>query len=260
MKSPLVITRGWETVAKSNPKYARMLRRRGKILRNLRGYRRQVDLLESLLRIAVTRRGRILDVACGFGFQLLELSARGWKDIWGLEIDPNLSHLMAEAATQFGLRVGAQVGDACAIPFADGSFDAVMSKNFFEHVYDFDRTLQEQARVLKPKGRLIILDGNSLYPKALFDLLVLYPIRTRGQRGGLKWLFTKHRVERNLYGYLHQGRDEDIHTPRWWRYRIESTRYLRLKDSTTTGALAYPWLPKGLAQFIGACVVVAEKR
>lgn len=81
----------------------------------------------------------------------------------------------------------------------------------------------------------------------------------REQYGGPKWLFTKHRVRRNLYGYLPLGRDEDIHTPAWWRHRIEQEPELKLIDSTTAGALYWPWLPKRLAQFIGGCVVIAEK-
>lgn len=251
----LVIMRDWESGIQ-NPKYKRMLQRREKILGNLDAYRRQVGILENLL--SGVGKGLILEVACGMGFHLLELNARGWHVV-GMEIDPNLSQLTYDAAARFQLPVKALAGDACAIPVADNSCAVVLSQSFFEHVYDVDLALREQVRVLKPGGRLLILDGNLLNPRTLIDLLVFYPLRTRGQRGGLKWLLTKGQVHENLYGYLPLGRDEDCKTPSWWKRRILSEPRLKLLLAATGGYYTHSGFPHWLQILMGSCVIIAEK-
>ena len=55
----------------------------------------------------------------------------------------------------------AVLGDARSLPFADGVFDAVIGRRFLHHVPDGDRTdiLQEANRVLKPGGRVVLVEG-----------------------------------------------------------------------------------------------------
>lgn len=48
------------------------------------------------------------------------------------------------------------VGDAHRLPFVDGAFDAVVTFNTFEHLYDPPRAAAEIGRVLRPGGRLIL--------------------------------------------------------------------------------------------------------
>src|SRR5512140_1319472 len=48
--------------------------------------------------------------------------------------------------------------DALQLPFADQAFDAVVSGFLMRNVVDVDRALLEQRRVLKPRGRIVILD------------------------------------------------------------------------------------------------------
>jgi SAM-dependent methyltransferase len=255
----LVINRSWEDLVRTD-KYERMLKRRQKHLAHLPAYRRQLATLQRLLGEARCADGPVLEVACGMGFHLLELSARGWTNLLGLEIDPDLCWLTRDAARRFGLSVGALAGDACAIPLANDTCAAVLSHSFFEHVYDVDLALREQVRVLRPGGLLLIIDGNLLNPRTVADLLFLYPLRTRGRHGGLKWLLGKNKVYRNLYGYLPLGRDEAIQTPGWWRRRLRREMQLQLVRATTGGALSHPALPHWLQAFVGSCVIMATKR
>jgi len=254
----LIIELPWGQLER-NPKFERMLRRRAKIRRRIDTYRRQVDILEKLLHEARSGPDLVLDVACGMGFELLELAARGVPGIAGLEIDPCLCEITNAAAARFQLPVVSFAGDACAIPLCDNSCGIVMSQSFFEHVYDVDRALREQIRVLRPGGRLVILDGNFLNPRLFLDLFVFYPIRTRGKHGGFKWLFGRNKVYENLYGYLPLGRDEAVQTSGWWRRRIARESSLKLLRSGTGGDFTNPGLPRYFRNFLGGCIVIAEK-
>jgi len=55
----------------------------------------------------------------------------------------------------------AVVGDARSVPFEDAAFDAVIGRRFLHHVPSADRPtiLEECRRILKPGGRLVILEG-----------------------------------------------------------------------------------------------------
>ena len=255
---PLLVSRDWP-VDLANPKAAVLQRRLTKAREHLEIWRREVWMVEKLLRRHAGAGAKVLDVACGTGFGVLELSARGFGTV-GVDMDPRLCSLVSDAARHFNVRAHAIAADACRLPFADGSFDAVMSRSFFEHVYDRDLAITEQLRVIRPGGLLLILDGNLMNPRVLLDLLVMYPLRTRGRHGGLVWLLTKRRVRRNLYGYLPLGRDEDVKTPRWWRRTIESRDDCELVEATTSARYMHPEWPEVLHPFLGSCQVIALKR
>ena len=251
----LLITRDWP-LDPNNPKSPVLRRRRDRALANLANYQQDLDMITTL--VGPNKNICILDVACGTGFRVLELANRGYCSA-GLEIDPNLCDLADAAAGCFGLGARMFCGDACHIPVDSGSFDVVVSSNFFEHVYDVDSALYEQVRVLRKGGLLIVEDGNLLNPALVFDLLFLYPKRTQGEFGGLKWLLTKSQVKENLYGYLPLGRDEDVKTLWWWRRKLERLPNLQVVESTTTEKYVKGWLPVWLSPFRGSCLAVARK-
>lgn len=251
----LLITRDWPLID-GNPKNHILQQRREGALKKLNHYGQSLDVMMHL--IVHEEQANILDVACGTGFRVLELANQGYM-VTGLEIDPNLCQLTNQAAVNFGLKARSICGDACRIPFDDESFDVVMSSSFFEHVYDVDLALQEQIRVLRPGGLLIIEDGNLLSPFELLNLLVLYPVRTKGQYGGFKWLFTKGQVKQNLYGYLPLGRDEDVHTMWWWKRKLQTVKDLQIIEVATMGKYIKRSLPFLPYPFYGPCLAVARK-
>ncbi|MBI5928100.1 MAG: class I SAM-dependent methyltransferase [Chloroflexi bacterium] len=63
------------------------------------------------------------------------------------------------------------VGDLQAIPFADATFDVVLANHVLFHVPDFDTTVKEIHRVLKPNG-LVIAATNSHFSMAEFSILM----------------------------------------------------------------------------------------
>jgi len=54
------------------------------------------------------------------------------------------------------------MADAAALPFADGSFDAVVACLVFEHIDDVDEAIAEVARVLRPDGRFVFFLNHPL--------------------------------------------------------------------------------------------------
>ena len=96
-----------------------------------------------------TGQPRFLDVGCGTGAVLRELSKRG--EAVGLDVSPLA---LAYARTR-GIP-SLVLGDATALPFGDREFDAVVGLDIFEHIEDHERAYQEAARVLRPGGVLVL--------------------------------------------------------------------------------------------------------
>ncbi|MDX2036482.1 MAG: class I SAM-dependent methyltransferase [Isosphaeraceae bacterium] len=94
---------------------------------------------------------RILDIGCGKG-----RFARALEDRGALPVGIDVSHAMLAEALSID-RVRASAG---RLPFGDASFDAVIAVESFQHLPDVDGAIQEAARVLRPGGRLVIIDKN----------------------------------------------------------------------------------------------------
>jgi SAM-dependent methyltransferase len=95
--------------------------------------------------------GRWLDVGCGTGAlsaALLEHAAP--RAVAG--IDPSAGYVAYARARAPGARVGFQVGDARALPYAAGAFDAVVSGLVLNFVPQPARAVAEMARVTRPHG------------------------------------------------------------------------------------------------------------
>jgi ubiquinone/menaquinone biosynthesis C-methylase UbiE len=94
---------------------------------------------------------RVLDVAGGDGYWAGQARRRG---AWAVALDLDAGKLRRGG----GLKSppGLVRGDALGLPFADRSFDRVMSICAIEHFDDGGGALDEMARVLKPGGELVM--------------------------------------------------------------------------------------------------------
>ena len=103
---------------------------------------------------AVVRDGdRVLDACCGTG-DLAVAAARGGGQVTGLDF----SERMLERARRKAPEVEWVAGDLLALPFADESYDAATVGFGVRNVEDLGRAVRELRRVLRPGGRLGILE------------------------------------------------------------------------------------------------------
>jgi demethylmenaquinone methyltransferase/2-methoxy-6-polyprenyl-1,4-benzoquinol methylase len=106
---------------------------------------------------APPKGGSVLDLGAGTGGISLEL-ARRWPQasVTGADFSPEM---LAVARKRPGAeRVNWVIADATALPFADGSFDAVTSGYLVRNVPSPLAAFKEQARVLKKGGRVVCLE------------------------------------------------------------------------------------------------------
>jgi demethylmenaquinone methyltransferase / 2-methoxy-6-polyprenyl-1,4-benzoquinol methylase len=102
---------------------------------------------------AVRPGDRVLDACCGTGDLALEAQRAGGR-VTGLDF----SGRMLERARRKSSAVQWVRGDVLALPFSDGSFDAVTVGFGIRNVADLEAGLRELARVLRPGGRLGCLE------------------------------------------------------------------------------------------------------
>ncbi len=108
---------------------------------------------------------RILEIGCGIGSVVFELSGQGY-DITGTDIS-------GEAIT-YGLKkygdIKLQVQPAEDLQFEDETFDVVLSFDLFEHIARVDRHISEVHRVLRKDGFYLLQTPNK-YSNTIFETL-----------------------------------------------------------------------------------------
>ena len=161
------------------------------------GIARRYDLLNSLMSLGLHRRwrrrlvasveayrgGRILDLATGTADVAIAL-ARAYPRLRVVGLDPSAGMLevgrkKVERARLLD-RVDLRLGDGQALPFADNSFDAVCIAFGIRNIEDRDLALGQMARVVRPGGRVAILEltqpqGGAMAPAARFHVRQVVP-------------------------------------------------------------------------------------
>jgi ubiquinone/menaquinone biosynthesis C-methylase UbiE len=101
------------------------------------------------------RGKRILDVGCGKGrFARVFQEQEPQVELWGLDI--------SEAMLQFvPAGIHTRAGSMTELPFEDGWFDGAYATESLEHAVEIDKAVGEICRVVKPGGRIAIIDKNA---------------------------------------------------------------------------------------------------
>lgn len=99
----------------------------------------------------IARAERVLDVGCGTG-SLSVCLARNAQigSVRGLDLSP--VYIDHAQRMNHDARINFQVGDACALPFPDASFDHALSMLVLQFIPEADRAVREMRRVTRPGG------------------------------------------------------------------------------------------------------------
>lgn len=136
---------------------------------------RRYDLVNRVLSLNIDQRWRqslvvyshpheneeVLDVATGTGEVAIAFASKAPVGrIVGVDLSDGMMQVGRDKLRRLGLqeRIDLRVGDALSLPFADGSFDIVTIAFGLRNLPDYQRGVNEMARVLKPRGRAVILE------------------------------------------------------------------------------------------------------
>ena len=161
---------------------------------------RTYDRLNRVMTLGLDRRwrkravhglhGNVLDVACGTGDMVVELMKHGCA-VTGIDLSEEMLAI-ARQKTAAAVRVA----NAEALPFADGEFDAVTCAFGVRNFVHLEAGLREMLRVLKPGGKLVILE------LATPDNSLIKPFYRLYTRHVIPWLGSCLAGNREAYTYL----------------------------------------------------------
>jgi ubiquinone/menaquinone biosynthesis C-methylase UbiE len=118
---------------------------------------------------------RILDVGCGTGLFASRLrEAFPQSQVVGMDLVAGMLEKGAPRWRHHAGHVFPVQGDSERLPFATGSFDVVTCANSFHHYPNQQHAVEEMHRVLKPAGRLLLVDGyrDAPYGWFIYDVCV----------------------------------------------------------------------------------------
>lgn len=148
--------------------------------RESRHVRRQ--LAEVTRVAALTSTDRVLEVGCGMGRFALMLAGRGIH-VEGLDQSPVLLD-RCRAYNSGRYDIPLHCSDALAPPAAlHDSFDVVLGFFVLHHLPDVDKAIAAMSRLLKPGGRLVLLDANGYNPLFYLQILLMRGMTWQGDKG-----------------------------------------------------------------------------
>jgi ubiquinone/menaquinone biosynthesis C-methylase UbiE len=158
--------------------------------------------------LAALRPGEneILDIGCGTGaFAARLLKARPDATVCGLDLSDGMLSQCHERSRAASGRLRLVRGDSQRLPFADNSFDAITCSHSFHHYPRQDLVVAEMHRVLRPGGRLYIIDGDRdrIWGRLVYDVVVVM------MEGAVK-----HQSRKGFRSLYHQAGFVDVHQQR----------------------------------------------
>ena len=142
--------------------------------------------------------GLVLDIACGTGDLSLELQQNARAKIVGTDFCRPMMTVAQEKTRQANLNISYVEGDGMNLPFADDKFDAVTASFGLRNFANWQQGLDEMRRVLKPGGRLAILEFAVPTLPGFREVYNVYFDRVLPFVGGA--------ISGNLAGYKHLNR------------------------------------------------------
>lgn len=173
----------------------------------VRATTREGEFKRRLLAEAELRPGhRVLDLACGTGTLAIAAKRQApGAELVGVDGDPEVLARASAKAEAAGVDVQFDEGLSTGLPYADASFDRVLSTLFFHHLDRAGKraTIAEVARVLRPGGELHVADWGKAGDPLMAALS--WPVRLLD---GLE--VTRENFDGSLPGLFAEGGLEDV--------------------------------------------------
>jgi 2-polyprenyl-6-hydroxyphenyl methylase/3-demethylubiquinone-9 3-methyltransferase len=115
----------------------------------------------------------VADIGCGAGTLSMLWAEHGHR-VFGIDINAQLIKLATERSRESDIKIDFQLGTATDLPWSDESMDVCLVPELLEHVQDWERCLDEFARVIKPGGVLFLTTTNKLCPRQQEFNLLMY--------------------------------------------------------------------------------------
>lgn len=138
--------------------------------------RRAIRELQGLA-VNKARSLSVLDVATGTGDMAIMLTRHlAGAHVTGIDISKGMLEIGVQKIAKLGLssRIALQTGDSEALQFPDGQFDAVTVAFGVRNFENLEKGLREMLRVLRPGGRLVVLEFSQPHTPGVRQLYNLY--------------------------------------------------------------------------------------
>ena len=167
---------------------------------------------------------RVLDFGCGTGEMATAIERTGYRAV-ACDIAERMIEVARAAHAESGVEWFCVSPDWRVLPFADGSFDAVIASSVFEYLDDVQHAATELSRLLRPEGILLLSVPNPFNNvrriEGLLHSMVLNqrlpPLLCKVQR--IDSYATYLQLSRNRFG------------GEWWQSVLSSARFLALNES-----------------------------
>lgn len=215
--------------------------------------RRKLELVARELQLRPT--DRVLDIGCGWGNMMFHAAARGCH-VTGITLAHEQAEFIRREAHRRGIqdRVEVVVQDAGLLPFADGSFDRIVTIGATEHIADIHLLFRECRRVLKDEG-LMLQHAITAAPEEVIDSFELRFMRRHifpvGELKPLKEYVQAFEDAQLEVIHVHDITDHYPLTLRHWLRNLEAAG---MGASNALGVPPERWRAQRL--FLAGCAVI----
>ncbi len=144
-----------------------------------------IDVIEKI----GDRKSKILDIGCGEGDVLLQLSEMGYTSLYGVD----LSDEAVKRAKEMNPKINFAVGDVEQLPFDDEEFEVIVCSHSFHHYPNPMVAMKEIHRILQRGGRLLLVENSTSFIRRFFINVSL--VIRHHPNGDIRWY-----SRRNLSG------------------------------------------------------------